>query len=288
MPALEDRVASLEHRLAQLERAGTRPRSGAHQGQLPRDVPVAAFEGRPVPSRPRDPAVGFGDVLGTRTLAWVGGAVVLLGLAFLFAMAIDRGWISEQMRVIGGVLFSGGLLAFAFVLRDRFGNMEAALAAGATAIAGFFAADLAAGSLYGLISDPLAIAFAAAIAVVGVAIGISWDRESAACLSLGGAVLAPLVFLEQITAGSLMVVATILAATAALFLWKRWRFAIGIVSAVAMSLAGFWIGMHLSQPALALTVAFVFSAVVTVTAVAFQLIWRKQPLVITTATLLLS
>ncbi|MDX6632355.1 MAG: putative rane protein, partial [Solirubrobacterales bacterium] len=91
-----------------------------------------------------------------------------------------------------------------------------------------------------------------------------------------------------ITAGSLMVVATILAATAALFLWKRWRFAIGIVSAVAMSLAGFWIGMHLSQPALALTVAFVFSAVVTVTAVAFQLIWRKQPLVITTATLLLS
>ena len=53
--------------------------------------------------------VDIEDLLGGRLLSIVGGAAVLLGLAFFVALAIDRGWIGETARVaaaFGVQLFS--------------------------------------------------------------------------------------------------------------------------------------------------------------------------------------
>jgi len=40
------------------------------------------------------------DLLGGSVLAWVGGLAVLIGVAFLFAVAISRGWIDEAGRTL--------------------------------------------------------------------------------------------------------------------------------------------------------------------------------------------
>src|SRR4051812_9919120 len=40
------------------------------------------------------------DLLGGRVLAWVGGLAVLVGIVFLLAIAVSRGWIGEEARTV--------------------------------------------------------------------------------------------------------------------------------------------------------------------------------------------
>jgi hypothetical protein len=51
-------------------------------------LPVAA----PAPTRAAASA-RLGEALGARALAWTGGAVTLLGVVLLFALAVNSGWI---------------------------------------------------------------------------------------------------------------------------------------------------------------------------------------------------
>lgn len=297
MTSPEQRLDSLEQRIRRLEQRFTAPAPAAAAAPAHAQQPAMQAVPQHAPEPPQYEREDFGfegqgfdlaRLLTARTLAWVGGLVILAGLALLFAMAIDRGWITVEMRVLSGAVLSGLLLVAASALRTRYGNMEAALAAGATGIAGLFAADVAAGSTYGLISDPTAIVFALLIAVIAVGMALSWDHEAIGCLGLAGAVTAPLVFLEDVSAGNLEIVALVLAAAVVLSLAKRWNFAVSIVATVGITEAGAWIAEHSDQTAPVLGFAVLFASLVTIAGLGFQLLNRDEPLALHAAALLLS
>ena len=94
----------------------------------------------------------FEDLLGGRLLAWVGGAAVVLGLCFLLAIAVSRGWLGEVERTL---LAGSASLA---LLRPRESGCTATGAAPtphgprwSAGIAGLFATAVVASSVYGLV-----------------------------------------------------------------------------------------------------------------------------------------
>ena len=164
---------------------------GAAAAHRPRRLPPAAAS----PPRPRLDAA---DLFGARALAWAGGAVTALGVVLLFVFAVDRGWITPELRVGFGALASALVFAAGLELRRRYGAVHSALGAVGAGIAGGYATLLAAAQLYGLVPEWAALALAGLIASIGAATAISWRSELVAGIGLIGAMLVPLVAVPDI------------------------------------------------------------------------------------------
>jgi uncharacterized membrane protein len=169
--------------------------------------------------------VEVADLLGARALAWTGGIVTLLGVVFFFVLAVNQGWIGPEERVGLGAFASAAVLAGGVVLRRRYGDVYSALAAVGAGIAGAYATVLAAAALYGLVSDLVALALAAAIAAVGVRLALAWSAQMLAGLGLVGATLLPLslVFEGGVERLGTAFAAIVLAATALVAVHREWR-----------------------------------------------------------------
>ena len=249
---VEDRVAALEAEVrelrARLDRftsppVATRPPSLVPSPVARTTVPVPppAPQARPAQADARSPApraFDLEELLGGRLLGLVGGAAVLVGLAFLVALALDRGWIGEWMRV--SLAFSGSLalLGAGVWLYERRGQSQAALAMVGTAIAGLFVAVTAAGSLYGLVPDAVALAGAFGIGAAAAALAVRWQSRTVAGLGIGAALLAPLYAATFPSREALAYVAIAYAASAAVLLWQKWEWLrVGSFAIVAIELA---------------------------------------------------
>ena len=171
---------------------------------------------------PSVPRPSMSDLVGARALAWAGGGVTLLGIIFFFVLAVDRGWVSEELRVVLGALTSAALYGAALYVRRRYGNMVAALAAAGTAIAGGYATLVAATALYDFLSEPQALLVAAGIAAVGVATALVWDMQMTAALGLVGAMLGPPLVQGETTLLGVGFAAVVLAATVGVGLARDW------------------------------------------------------------------
>jgi uncharacterized membrane protein len=114
-----------------------------------------------------------------------------LGIVFFFVLAINRGLIGPEVRIVCGALASGLVVGAGFWLRSRQGESYAALAAVGSGIAGGYATVLAAAGLYDLVSDTAALVVAASIATVGVATSLIWSAQPVAGLGLVGAMGVP-------------------------------------------------------------------------------------------------
>jgi uncharacterized membrane protein len=68
------------------------------------------------------------ELLGGRLLAWAGGIAVILGVAFFVALAVKRGWIDEQARILLSFLGSLALGACGVWLHERKGRTQASMA----------------------------------------------------------------------------------------------------------------------------------------------------------------
>ncbi|MGI8749710.1 MAG: DUF2339 domain-containing protein, partial [Thermoleophilaceae bacterium] len=101
-----------------------------------------------VPARPALDLPDLEDLLGGRVLAWLGGAAVLIGLAFLMALAVSSGWIGEGARTATGAAASVALMAVGLWLHERRGRTDAALAALSSGIAAMFAVVTVASQVY--------------------------------------------------------------------------------------------------------------------------------------------
>ena len=87
---------------------------------------------RPTPTEPARPGPGLPDLSAVspgRLLAWVGGAALVLGAVFFFSLAFSRGWITEPMRVLIGLVAGASLLGASVVTFDRRGPVVAKLLA---------------------------------------------------------------------------------------------------------------------------------------------------------------
>jgi uncharacterized membrane protein len=120
--AVEDRLAAVQRQLNALQREMDEIRVLARPQvvDVPAPEPMFPPAPEPVPAwtpppwtppppkhrKQRDftlPKVEVADLMGARTLAIAGGIVMLLGVVLLFVLAVNRGWIGPEERVLFGV-----------------------------------------------------------------------------------------------------------------------------------------------------------------------------------------
>ena len=242
--ALEQRLAALEQEVADLRRqvrgagaAGSdHARAVVHPQAPPRPAPAvppppparpAPPPPPPRPSRPAKPRreLDLSKLLGAFGLAVAGGIVTVLGIVFLFVLAVNRGWINAELRLGFGAAVSVGLFAAGFWLRRRFGTTHAAVAAVGAGIAGGYATLLAATAFYEFVPETWALVAAAGIAAAATVVAFAWKEELIAGLGLIGALLVPLMTVVEdgeLTLVGTTFVALVFTATAAVALHGRW------------------------------------------------------------------
>ncbi|HST19348.1 MAG TPA: DUF2339 domain-containing protein [Gaiellaceae bacterium] len=182
--ALKERLATLERRTAD-ELAAIRSELAELQGIEPAPATPAPAE------RPARRELDLSWLAGARGLALAGGAVTLLGIVFLFALAASRGWIGPTARCAIGASVSLLLLGAAVEVRRRFGAIAAALAAAGAGIGGLYVTLYAASRVYHLVGGEIVWIGVVAIAAVAVWFALAWESEMLASLGLVAVVLAP-------------------------------------------------------------------------------------------------
>src|SRR4051794_30060191 len=104
MEALEERTRALETRVAELEGRRPAPKAPPRPKAITRAAPAAAAARGTAPDTRarmgRPDGAALEDLVGGRVLAWVGGLAVLVGIVFLLAIAVSRGWIGEEARTV--------------------------------------------------------------------------------------------------------------------------------------------------------------------------------------------
>ena len=245
--SLVDRVAFLERRVAELQNAveslrrgeqpapAREPQRAPQPKPTPPPPPTAPAAARPAPAPPprvERPAPAFdwrgtvsaADLMGAKALAIAGGVVTLLGVVFFFVLAVNRGWIGPELRVACGGIASALVFGAGLWLERRYERTYSALAAVGAGIAGAYATLLAAVSLYDLISKPVALVAAGAIASVGLAVSLAWSEELVAGFGLVGAMLVPatLVFQGGLQEIGTAFVAIVFAAAVVVAVRERW------------------------------------------------------------------
>jgi len=185
-------------------------------------------------SKPDVPRWTFSEAFALRALGWLAGAVTLLGIIFLYALAEQRGWVGPGARVGFGVAVSTTLLFAAFMLHARYGDELEALAAAGTAVAGLYVSLFAAVEIYALIPRAAGLPIALAIAGLAVAIAWWWASEPLAVLGLAGAMVAPPVAEHAVTPFAMALVTVLAVAAAVLWVRRDWLWLIGAATAISL------------------------------------------------------
>ncbi|MGW6930116.1 DUF2339 domain-containing protein [Lentzea sp. NPDC054927] len=156
------------------------------QGQWPQQPPPPAQWQQPPPQwpapKPRESLfekLGK-DGAGAKLLAWVGGAITVLGFVLLLVLAIQRGWLGPMPRVIGGAVFSGALVGIGMWLHRNPAGRTGAFALAATGFAGLYLDVIAATSLYGYFPSGVGLVVGFAVAAAGVVLALRWDSQTLA------------------------------------------------------------------------------------------------------------
>jgi len=192
--------------------------------EVPTEQPVAPAEPAAAPLRaPRQQTDGFEDLLGGRVLAWVGGVAVLLGIAFLFAIAVSSGWIGEGARTALGAFVSTVLLGAGIWLHEHKGRTDAALAALAAGVSGLFVTITVAAQVYELVPSLMGTVLAVAVGALATALAVRWESRGIAGLGILGALAAPVLVGTDFDGGTVAILFVALAAAAGVLLWQRWN-----------------------------------------------------------------
>jgi uncharacterized membrane protein len=120
------------------------------------------------------------DGAGSKLLAWVGGAITVLGFVLLLILAIQRGWLGPMPRVIGGAVFSGALVGIGMWLHRNPHGRTGAFALAATGFAGLYLDVIAATSLYEYLSPGAGLVVGLGVAAAGVVLALRWDSQTLA------------------------------------------------------------------------------------------------------------
>ncbi|WP_328605134.1 DUF2339 domain-containing protein [Amycolatopsis sp. NBC_00345] len=131
---------------------------------------------------------------GARVLAWVGGAVTLLGVVLLLVLAVQRGWLGPLPRVLVGAAFGAALVGAGAWLHRKPAARTGAFALAATGIATLYLDAVAATSLYDFLPVPAGLGAGLVIAVGGLLLAVKWDSSLlASAVVVGCGVCAPLI-----------------------------------------------------------------------------------------------
>jgi uncharacterized membrane protein len=272
---LEREVHDLEDRIRRLEGTAAAPAPAPPPAPVPAWVPAmpsATTAPEPLPM-PWDnwTTPNLEDLLGGRLLAIVGGIAFILGIAFLVALAIERGWIGETTRVALGFLASAAVLAAGAWLYERRGQLQASLAMVGAGIAGLYLSLTAATALYSLIPTFAALPCALTFGAVAAALAVRWDSQTLAGLGIVGTLLAP-VLGDALNTEGMAFLAIASAAACAVTVWRRWDW-LGVVAfLVSMPQVVIWADGASSAAVIPFLTAF--AALNLATAIGYE--WRVR------------
>lgn len=210
--------ASLHARVAELERAVT---------ELQRALAVARHEAPPAVATTEAPArcaPSFRFVWdGEFWLNRLGIGLLLFGLAFLFKLSVDQGWITPWVRVAFGATLGAVLLAWGLRLDPVRHRFTPVLLGGG--IATFYIVGFAAFQLYGLVAYPAAFALLLAVTLLALGLAVREDDQVLALVGALGGLGTP--FLLYTGGGSFVGLVAytcfMLAWMGALFAYRGWR-----------------------------------------------------------------
>ncbi len=292
----EERLATLEQNtewLAQrLQRVETRMSAPAHGRQAARSPapsppsadpasPDAVPDAPPAPASelpadvspdpapdPRRPALE--DVIGGRLLAWTGGLAVVVGIAFLLAIAISNDWIGEGARALLAGLGSLALLAAGVWLHERRGRTDASLAATAGGLAGLFVTVAVAGPVYGVLPAFAALVLALLAGAAATTLAVRWEARGIGALGIVGGLLAPVLAGAPATGATLSLLWIAGASGAAVLVWQRWDWLALAVFALALGQWAPWVASDASAAGVLLALV-AFGALNVAAAIGFEL-----------------
>ncbi len=158
--------------------------------------------------------------------AWlkiIGIVLLLLGVGFLFKYSIDKGWLTEWVRVGAGLLIGGLLFGVGLRVMNKRDAFSQVMFGGS--IAAWYISGFAAFQLYGLVSHPVAFAFMVAVTVLAFFLSISRGKEILAMVGVVGGLSTP--FLLYTGSGNVpgLVGYTmlLLGGVVAIYFFKRWH-----------------------------------------------------------------
>jgi uncharacterized membrane protein len=192
-------------------------------GPPPAGPPHAAW-GATAPAAPKRSAL-----TGARLLAWTGGAVTLLGVVLLLALAASRGWFTPPARVAFGAVLGAGLVGLGAWLHRRESARAGALALVATGFATLYLVDAAATAIFGYLPALPALLLALVIAGAGLGLADRWRTQ----LLAGGVVVGAAVLAPALADGWLLVALVVMLQLAALLVVLRRRWAVLMLLAAA-------------------------------------------------------
>ncbi len=212
---------------------------------LPVPLPVQAPMPQPVPepslaipepppeaaSSPHRPGLLEREGASSRLLAWVGGAVTLLGVLLLLVLAVQRGWLGPLPRVLGGAGLGLALLGIGLRVRRAPGGRTGSITLAATGVAALYLDVVAATVLYGYLPSVGGLLAGVVVACGGLVLAHRWRTEPlAVAVVVGAAVLVPvLTGLEAVELVAFLLVLQVVAAPVQLL--HRWS-GLKIVSSV--------------------------------------------------------
>lgn len=239
----QSRIEEIERRVTRLEKLviDELQRIRADLADLGGEPAPAPLRTAPPPTRlapwpaapveeaePREPA-DYSWLAGPQGLAIAGGLVTLLGIVFVFALAVSRGWIGPAGRCALGGVVSVLLVVAAIVVRDRYGNVVAGLAAAGTGIGGAYVTLYAASRGYHLIGAGTVWIAVVVTAAAAVALALTWDSQMLAMLGLVAIVVAPPIVQGDLTGIGLAASAVAAAAALGIGAWRAWT-PLGVVA----------------------------------------------------------
>jgi hypothetical protein len=156
-----------------------------------------------------------------RLLAVVGGIALVLAAIFFLSLAFSRGWITEPMRALIGLVVGAALLALGELsftrLRGILGHVFVAVGLAIISLA-----LLAATRLYGLVPAEWALLGAFVAAVAAAVIAIRHDSQLVAAFALVAVLAAPPAIGASATLVTLLFVAAALVGTTGVALFRTW------------------------------------------------------------------
>lgn len=150
--------------------------------------PQPSAMGAPVLPAPRRSSA----MSGARLLAWVGGAVTLLGVVLLFALAASRGWFEPPVRIAAGAVLGAALVGLGVRLHAKESARAGAVALAATGFATLYLAVAAASALYHYLAPVPALLVVLLVAAAALTLADRWRSQLlAVAATAGGVLLAP-------------------------------------------------------------------------------------------------
>lgn len=186
-----------------------------------------------------------------RALAWVGGIALVLGVIFLTSLAFTRGWIGHELRVLIGVVVGAIAVALGALSMERRNRLLGHVLT-PVGLAMITIGLVGATRLYDLVPVGVGLLVALACAAAVALIAVRAEAPVVAGFGLIGVLIAPPLLDAPPDASTLAYVAVILVASAAVALWRSWRWLPSIAFLLAAPQVAVWI-VH--DPAASLALA---------------------------------